>query len=189
MSASRLVLKISVCRQCITFPFVTMYNCCSVEGSSACHETKNLVSNNLVWPQTEMLFFIKNLAADTRYLKWEIPPICPWADAGDAGSSHSGDVCMLVCGAPAASCHCRCYEPEPTSLSTMPTLHSGVCGPCTPVVSGTKQPPRVCGWCLSGYPVLGQKAITHCCQAEGGCLSGVLEELVFHLIYTSDQAN
>lgn len=45
------------------------------------------------------------------------------------------------------------------------------------------------GWRLRADPALGQKVITHRCQAERGCLSVALEELVFHLIYTSNQAN
>lgn len=169
----RSILKILICSQCISSLFVAMCHCLSAEGSSACQDTKILVSqlslatdwnvsSSLQSRQRHQAPRVRNIMDP-----WVFPP---WAAAG----------VMLW----RVSSGTEPLQSPPSAPSHQPFTQLCV-ALCTPALSGNNPWPLwVCRLILHWGRV-----ITHCCQAEHGCLSVALEELVFHLIYTSNRAN
>lgn len=157
-----------------------MCNCLSVEGNSACQETKILVWQLSLATDWNVSSSLKSRHGHQAPLERNIPypwVISLWAAAG-------GDALGSVP---------RHWAPAELSFSSIPpALHPAGCGSglCAHQHSQgpTQGPSGSAGWSCRLIPHWG-RAITRCCQAEHGCLSVALEELVFHLIYTSNQAN
>lgn len=161
-----------ICGRCIASPFAAMCNCLSVEGNSACQQTKILASQFSLATDWNISSPLKSRHRHQAPLVRNITHpwvVSPWAAAG-------GDALSVP----------RHRAPAEPTFSSIPPAPHQLCVPlCTPAPSGTSPRPLWLCWLILHWGTV----ITHCCQAEHGCLSVALEELVFHLIYTSNQAN